>query len=180
VEELEPGPVHLVHEMGGTIFSERVVSQIRRLTSGDIAQSLDFGPQLADLPDNPFRILGFQVITDAAASLSHVALLMRDPEANQEFPVWVWDGTNSRTIRIIDDNNAVANLGILTPEPGMSNYATMMFGPESRLSVPDLVLRGTTTAFGAGTVETIALVHIAFAEVSKGGISAYGLPLPGW
>lgn len=184
IEELISREVHLSHEMGAAVFSERLVARLRRMTTGDIAQNTDFSLQIADLPAGGFRVLGVDVIADAGLRVNHAVVSMHSPGANfgQDFPLWTFDqdfANTGRTVRMVDDDNAEANLTQLAPQLGMANLPSMGFGVDQRFNVPNIVFRGTTAGFGAGTVEVIALIYVAAADAGS-GLSSRGLPLPSW
>lgn len=184
VQDLVSREVHLSHEMGAAIFSERLVGRVRRMTTGDLAQNIDFSVQMADLPRVGFRVLGIDVISDAGLRVGHAVVSMHVPGVTfgQDFPLWTFDqdfANTGRTVRIIDDENAEANLNQLAGQLGDGTLPSMGFGVDQRLNVPNIVLRGTTSGFGAGTVEVIALIYVAAAETGS-GLSSRGLPIPGW
>jgi len=178
VEELDSESVKVVHEMGATIFSERLSGTIRRISTGDINQSTVFDLTLTDLPGTPNRILGVQVIADVSGRASNAMVAVRDPVAGREFPVWVWDVTDDleQDIRIVDNGAAVADMELLVPRSLQT--PSFLIGNNQPQGVPDIAFRGQSGAFGAGTVEIIALIYITFSQV--GGLSSRGLPVPSW
>lgn len=177
VEQLLSEEVSLVHEMGGTLFSERLSTTIRRGVTGDIAQSTVFAVGFSDLPTVPFRLIGVQVVTEVVARVAIAAVMVQDDVALREFPVWVWDTTNSRNVRFFQDG-AEAEVVLLTSDPAYNSLPVLMVGNRQPQSVPNIVLRGQTSAFGAGTVELTLIAYIAFAEV--GGLGSRGLRVPSW
>lgn len=176
VEQLLTADVQVVHEMGATIMSERLRTQILRLTSGAIAQNTDIDAVFTAMPGAPARILAVAVIVDTSARLSRLAVHARDPDAGQEIPLWVFAGGTDHTIRIADDGGAAADVTLLTPDN--YNAPNLLGGNLHVPSAHEFSMRGRTSGFGAGTVEATALVQVAFAEV--GGVNSKGLPLPGW
>ena len=56
VDDLITQDVQLLHEMGGTIFSERLTSQVLTIASGSIAQNSEYTGQFEDAADSPTRI----------------------------------------------------------------------------------------------------------------------------
>jgi len=181
IERILTTEVPAVHEMGGTIFSERISGEIRRRTTGDLAQNISIGEVINDLPAGPFMIHGVQVLTDNAARLTRVAVTVRDPlpvGGEREFPIWVWDGSNSIDVRIVDNGAATAIIPLLQPQPAFNTLPQLALGSDQPQAIPEIAMRGTTSGFGAGTVEIILLVRISFAAI--GGISSQGLPIPSW
>jgi len=178
VEELLAKEVHLVHEMGGQIFSERMVSTIQRTSTGAIAQNITWGNTLASAGAGPSRVLGIQVFADVASRLTMASVALRDPIAEREIPVWVWDATTDLDTDLrIDDDGTIANVQLLQSiHPGY--LPSMLLGTDQRRRVNEIVFRGVTSGFGAGTVTVTAIIHSAFAEL--GGVGSFGLPIPGW
>lgn len=176
VGELLSQEVQVVHEMGATIFSERMRTQILRLSSGDVAQNVDIDATITDMPGAPARILAVAVFVDTASRLSRLAVHVRDPDAGQEIPIWIFAGGTDHTMRIADDGAAAADVTLLTPDN--YNAPNLLGGNLQVPSAHEIAMRGRTSGFGAGTVEAVALVYIAFAEI--GGVNSKGLPLPGW
>jgi len=177
IDQLRTEEVQLVHDMGATIFSERYQATIRR-SSAQYPQSDTISQALTDLPRTPTRIHGIDVLTDDASRIAGVFVNVRTSlGVARDFPVWVWDATNNTAVFLVDDGTGTA-LEILHPVPGLTHNPTMLSGSEPNQNISEIVIRGATTAFGAGTVDIIVLVHISFAAV--GGLSSRGLPLPSW
>jgi len=179
VEELDPHDVKTVHEMGGTMFSERFSAAIRRRSSGAIAQSIAIDQVIDDLPSTPSRIVGVQVFTaGVAARLDHLAVLVRTELAEREIPIWIYDGTNSRPVRLQDDGAALQTVSLFQPVGENLLLPNMLTGTAQPQTVTEIAIRGLTTAFGAGTLEVITIIHILFSQIA--GISSTGLPIPSW
>lgn len=184
IDELDVGSLKGVHEMGGTVFAERVGGQIRRGTTGDIIASAGIVVEVG-MPLFPTRLLGLTVITDDASRVNRCAVMPQGEmdgttTATQEMPIWVWDETNSTPVRMVDNNGAAALFDVLHPIQPLTQVPSMMFGADSPAqTTATMAMRGDATAFGAGTVEIILLMYIAHA-VAQSGLSSYGLPIPGW
>jgi len=176
IDQLVTSELPIVHEMGGTVFSERLSFGVRRLASSS-AQSLNFILTATDLPRVPTRLLGVQVFCNNAARLVRMGVYANNPRTSQDFPLWVWDTVNSVSMRI-EDNVVVADLDLLTPVIGATGQASFAGASGQPQSFEDITLRGTTTAFGAGTVAFTALMYLAFAQIRRP--SSRGLPVPGW
>lgn len=178
IETLESREVSLVHEMGGTLFSERVSGFIRRQVTGDIVQSTTFDFVNADLPNVPYRVLGVSVLASAANKTTQAAVSLRDPISGREIPIFVWDVANDKTslVRIVENGAASGNFLALIPNQTL--VPNMGIGSGQPQQVNELAFRGKSSAFGAGTVELTMLVYVAFSQI--GGLSSRGLPLPGW
>jgi len=178
VEELLAREVSLVHEMGQTIFSERLSTTIRHRATDPLAASTAIAEIVADFPAAPTRILGVTVLTDNAARLARVSVHLEDPLAERGMPIWVWDGTNNQTIDILD-NGAISAEQMLTPTAEFQKIPNFRIGSDQPQFVENVSMRGVTTAFGAGDVTITMMVYIAFAETGNVP-SSFGLPVPGW
>ena len=183
IDHLDTHNLPIVHEMGGTLFSERLSGEIVQLESGSIAQSTAFDVVLTALPPVPTRILGV-MLTSNQTRLEHAVVCVRtaarSPGGEQrELPIFVWDATVGGltwVIRIDTGGGAAAQIYF---QPSPSIWApSMLFGRDQPLPVDGLVLRGITTAFGAGTADMTAHVYLAFPDL--GGVSSHGVPVPSW
>ena len=180
IDQLETRELGIIHEMGHTVFSERLSASIRRGTSGAILQSTTWDLTIPDFPVTPFRVLGVVVVADAGR-VAFAQVSLQDASGDREIPIWIWDTDNDvqSDIRIVENGAAVANLLALVPSNNGGTVPNLALGSEQPQPVGENVLfRGVTTAFGAGTVTCTALIYIAFSQI--GGISSRGLPVPGW
>jgi len=177
VEELLSREVSLTHDMGQTLQSERLSADVRRAESTAVAQDLPFSAGLLSLPRIPCRILAIIVVTSVTSRILNCAVSVSDAGDSQEIPIWAWDGTNERTLRFVDDGSE-SNLITLVGDPTFSRLPSFTFGRDQPQSVESIVVRGTSSGFGAGTVQVTLLAYIAFADIA--GISSYGLPIPSW
>lgn len=179
IEELSSREVVLVHEMGATIFSERASGRMLRLSTGAIAQSTSFDLTFADVPDFVTRVLGVVVIADSQR-VDDAAISIRDPVAGRDMPVWIWTAARDlyESARFEDSGGGVADHNLLYGIGPSINFPSLLFGPSQPEPVSSMVFRGNTTAFGAGTVEVIAKVYVAYSRLK--GVSSFGLPVPSW
>ena len=180
LEELRTQEVGLVHDMAPTIQSERFSSTIRRRTTGDLAQGVVWDELITDLPAGVSRILGVQVFVDTAARSDRVAVMVRDPVAGREFPIFIWNSTTGifENVRMVDNDGAPASFPFLIPVEPKLFLPSLLVGSDQPQAVPDIAFRGQTPAFGAGTVSHTLIIHLAFAAI--GGLSSRGLPVPSW
>lgn len=179
VDQLVSEEVSLVHEAGATMFSERLSSAIRRRATAAIAQNTNIGEVITDLPLEPSRILGIQVMNAGSTTVARVASLnvtLRDTGGREQM-IWMWDGT-VEVQQVVDDGAAVAAFEVLRPEPTFNLIPNFRVGAFAPQSVADLAMRGVTTGFGAGTVTLVLLVYLAFA--ADAAVSSFGLPIPSW
>ena len=182
IDQLETNELPIVHEMGATVFSERLSGAIRRAASGTLGDSDVFDIRLADLPAGPWRVLGVQVFANATARMGNVMVGFSDAAAaDREIPFFIWDSTNDveSNTRTLDNGGAVANFEALIPTQG-TQTPTLGVGGGQPQTVGDIVFRGAALAFGAGTVIAHALIYIGLSQVGGGSVSNRGLPVPGW
>jgi len=180
IEELESREVTLVHEMGATIFSERFSSFVRRAIADSVSQSTAFESVLSDLPTIPWKVLGITVWITTTARLDQVSVTVLDPVGGREILIWAWDTTtNDEEITVrLTDLGALGTRIVLRPHTPLGIAPMIVAGNSQPQHLGSVALRGITGAFGAGTVSTIMLMNIGFAQV--GGISSKGLPIPSW
>jgi len=177
IDELETRELPIVHEMGGTVFSERLRGEIGRLPTAALNQSATFDISLA-LPEAVSRILAVLVLADTAARVDEAQVSIRQGVTGREMPIFLWDTADNveSTIRIIENGGAAGDQVALIPDP--RQVPNMAFGTAQPVGQSVLVFRGNTAAFGAGTVTLVALVYHAFSQLE--GVSSRGLPIPSW
>jgi len=181
IDQLETRELPIMHEMGATVFSERLQTRIFRIPTTAIAQNIAFRIQLDTLPETPARLLGLQVITDNGARVTRAAVLATDPVLLQDFPIWVWNGVaaDSELVTMLDATVS-ASFEVMLAHGPMNMLPTFTGGNEQQDNmVSSLTLVGLTSGFGAGTVLVTALAHIAFPRRDV-NISSRGLPIPSW
>ena len=183
VQELDQDSVKVVHEMGATIASERMGVSVLRVDTGVILQSVVFGASIfgVQLPPTVFKLVNLIVFADVAGRLTNVAVVARDPNAAviQEVPIWTWDGGATNTVRMSDEGAATAEVEVLIPTAGISAVPLFMSGRAQPNEFSELIVRGTTSAFGGGDV-TIAMLAV-FAHPDHALIGgSVGLPIPSW
>lgn len=177
IDDLLSKDVNLVHEMGATIFSERLSARVVNLTTGAIAQSTDIETSFVFAETT--RLLGIQIASEDASRLAVIQASITSPEnvTNNDIPIFVWDATDgTRTIDILI-GGVTESLDLLLPA-NVVPVPNLMVGAGSLLPSNIISLRGTTTAFGAGTVITRMILYVAFAR--SAGLSSRGLPIPAW
>jgi len=179
VDQLNSEEVSLTHEMGATIFSERLQGFLFRLTSGDILQDISFDITLTiNLPI--YRVLSVYVQADAGQRLTRAQVSLRQTQGGREIPMFIWavNNDNESTIRIVE-NGAAVGIDSALIQVSPATMPIIGLGSDQPALVGDeIVLRGTSSSFGAGTVECVALVYIANPQgVIQRGV---GLPVPSW
>lgn len=178
IEQLETRELPIVHELGATIFSERLNGQMQRRTSGDILQSTTFDIEF-DLVHSITRILGLCVNTDNSGRIATAAVYIRNAADDREVPIFLWEaGGPTIAARYRDNGAAAAATTMLANMGDVGILPNLLFGPGQPAGTSAMALRGLTTAFGAGTVEISMTFYRAFALIT--GLSSRGLPVPGW
>jgi len=181
IDHLETHELPIVHEMGHTVFAERMGGRHTRIVSGALSQSDTFDVTSTDMTNGINRVLGVAVFGDADpnARIENAVVSIRDPVTEREFPIWIWDQANnvSSTIRIIDNGGAVGQQEALIGSA--LQLPSFVFGPDQPQSMPQFVFRGVAQAFGAGNITLKALIYRTFASVAS-GLSSRGVPVPGW
>ncbi len=178
VENLESKDVHLVHEMGATIFNERLASRVLALSSGAVAASTAWNVNFSVSRNT--RILALACVTDNVGRITanQVSITSGPAVDNTEVPIWGWLGASdgSRVLSVMIAG-VVANRTVLIPGL-VGEIPNLLIGTDSPRPAQTITMRGVSNAFGAGTVETQVLVLFGFAQTE--GLSSRGLPIPGW
>jgi len=176
VEQLESRDVGLVHEMGGTIFSERLRTDIIRGTLGALAQNITTDNFFSSFfLDRPSRILGLEMITTDAARLTLLTMSLRT-EDDQEIPIWAWEnGDPTLQVRFVDGGSS-GTITLLLNQMQSNTLPSLLVGDVNR--VPRVGIHQVTAGFGAGTVTTSMILHTL--HTVEQGVSSHGLPLPSW
>ena len=181
IDQLETHELPIVHEMGNTVFSERLSGNIRRVTSGSISQSSNWDVVLSDLGSGISRILGVFVFSDSLSRLSLATLSVRADDDEREVPIFAWDSNEASFTARIDDSG-IGDVSGMGSNLNVATLPSILIGRGQSKQVGQIAFRGTTNAFGAGTVVTTALIYIAFSAVGgvPGNTSSRGLPVPSW
>jgi len=184
IEQLRTDELPIVHEVGATVFSERFRTTYRRVSTGAILQNTDFDLAITNFPEGISRILGVTAFSDDAARITNCTCSVNDPigGGGQDFPIWVWSGTTTPPRVRLEDGGTVTTYDLLMPDAGSAIAAGaptfVTVDTQGSRPIRDIYVRGRTTAFGAGNVTIIGLVHFAFSFT--GGVSARGARVPSW
>lgn len=178
IERIDVSEVKGVHELGQTIQSERFSTTIRISTSTD-NQNVTARDFISDLPAGVSRLLGVTAMADVVGRTTQFSVLLRDPVAQREVPIFTWDAA----VDIFKPVNSNTGAGTairqqLIPVHSYPRDLSLLVGSDQPQSVGDVVMSFVTSGFGAGTVQHTLMLHIAFAAI--GGISSRGLPVPSW
>lgn len=181
VDQLNVEEIQGVHEMGGTIFSERLTGVIGQIRAFEIAQSTDFAVALPIL-SGLLRVLGIVVVADAAARVTNVQVSFSDTIGGneQDFPAFAWaTAIDAERAILMQIDGAVAATAIQFVPLGVPQVPSLIVGTEHRANnVPTILMRGQTAAFGAGDVTINAFIYLASA--ADQALSSFGVPIPGW
>jgi len=173
--------------MGGRVFAERLRSFILNVSTTAIAQSTTFDISVTGIPDSPNRIIAASLTVPTAARVEMAALHLSQDTGDTFFtdqPLVVWDSTTDAEVNCRFALKGVnqGNAFVLRPT-GQAFVPILMtrMGPDFKM--PELKLRGKSSAFGAGTIIVTAIVLIARANPETrvvGDPSSHGLPIPSW
>ncbi len=180
VENLESKDVHLVHEMGSTIFNERLSARIVQLEAGALAQTITFNIGISFTETS--RVLGIRVISNNSTRISRALVSIGSPPAvdNSDIPVWgPWEGADGSKRADVLISGSIVTEDMLTPgSVSPPDSPNLLIGFNSPRPASTITLRGLTTTFGAGTVTITAIIFLAFPQVQ--GLDSTGLPIPSW
>lgn len=183
-DELLSKEVSLVHEMGGQIHSERLLSFDINMAPAAQSQSAAFAVTAGGIPDSINRILGVQVSAAnlEGGRLSHASLALVF-STGQEVPIWWWDSAIDSEFNIRFDRlgAGVANRVGFQPSFAFPQQLITRVGDAGLM--PDIIFRGVTLAFGAGTIVPAALLVLLRPDrgaPAPGAASSHGLPIPSW
>ena len=180
IDQLETRELPIMHEMGATIFSERFGGVLVSATSAAVNQSTAWNIGLVGLPAHVWRVFGIQVFVNATARVDFCSICVRETVSGREMPIWAWDSAadSEYNVRFSDDGGAIATTIFLQPAAANKQLPHLMAGAGQPQAVAQLVFRGISSAFGAGTVTADVLTHVGFPDVA--GLSSRGLPIPSW
>ena len=188
IEDLLSREVSLVHEMGATIFSERIGAVTLELSSGAKLQNTGWEIDTIILADVVQRIAGITVLAEAVGDISTAVLSIREVGAGnegREFPIWTWDtiADDEVNVKWSKDGAGVANKLQLRPRGGTAQLPILLPREGTGKLMPRLMFRGATGGFGAGTTETFMLIHMLrplSGADTPGRPKSRGLPVPSW
>ncbi len=182
IDQLETHELPIVHEMGGTILSERIAGRIFRVSTGDILQTITWEIVFSELAEFVGKISGISVWTDTVARVSNASVCLVDdtvPATLRNIPMFAWDSVvGGSIITQIEDEGTLATFDLLTPVAAAMLPNVIVTGTGQPRTVERVAFRGLTTTFGAGTVEVVCAMHIL--SPGFGGLNSRGLPLPSW
>lgn len=178
--EIEADRILLVHEMGAVLASERYLSTQRLINSGNLAQSTTFEVLITGLAIGPARLCNLYVALapgDASTNFQEISVNLRNPDSDDEIPWFAWDAATGQETVARFDRSGVGGTRVLL----LNQLPFVEPLINGALGVPNclrhLALRGTTTAFGAGTVNVQGGVRVVTMGATAGFSGSYGLPL---
>ena len=148
-----------------------------------MAPNLTFDITSPSISNTFTRILAINVLANVAGRTSRVQVSTHDVDGDRDTPLFIWDTNDGisveANIRIVEDGAAATLMQALIPSYTQLPNVSMGVDQPSQQVGDNFVFRGDTTGFGAGTVQLVALVYLAF-PVERSGLSSRGLPLPSW
>lgn len=189
IDSLDVDDIKGVHEMGGTIHSERLNVFTLIADSTAIAQSTTFGIVLGGIPNSINRVLAVAAMCDDADRLNHCSWLIEDPDSDVEFPIWNWEESVAESSDFASQvlwnpgSGVVQEFMLRSGNAGGWGMPTFLAPIGVSRAMPNLVFRGQSIAFGAGTVRVRGVMMIARPNSGNpppGEPSSFGLPMPSW
>jgi len=185
LEELDVTDIKGVHELGGTIHSERLVVFHLIADSTAISQSSNWEVSLGGFPDSINRVLSIFVIADGSAEVQNCSIAIRDPLSGIDHIIWAWDVLDDieKRVRWDDGGGTGADTALVPLGTAFGGAPNIIARTGAQASMPTLVFHGATQAFGAGDVTTKALISVCrpdHGNPAPGEPSSHGLPIPGW
>jgi len=182
IGELDSESVKTVHEMGSTIFAERIEGHILTASTAALAQNVGITASIAGLPKVPtMRLLALMVTVDTTSRVLTCNVSIRgQAQAGglaQQMPIWVWDGSNEDTVRFFIDD-VTTNALALRAQPEYTFLPNMLIGFPQPVRANSLHLGGFTSGFGAGDVTLTLTAYLALA--ASPSLGSGGLPIPSW
>ncbi len=182
IGDIDDSQVNLTHDLASTVFAERFQTEMRVSTTGSISQNTSWANTISDLPGVPTRLLGLCVHADVAARITRASVVIQDADTGQEIPIFFWDITTDIETQVrMSDAGGLGVQEVLQPTQAYFGIPMPTFVGGSLQVDPvcrNLIFRGTSAGFGAGSVECILTMYIAHSQVSKS--TAKGLPVPSW
>ena len=180
IDRIDGREIKLVHEMGATILSERLAGEHFRIGSGPHLQNVDFEAIIATPPGSISRIVALQVLCTVAQQgrTARVAVVLQDGTSGRETPVWIWETGQAETeVEWSDSGQAVATFSAFQPTSHIY-VPSMLIGVGHAQQVQNIILRGTTGAFGAGNITYFLMAYLLFPTPTA--VNSFGLPIPSW
>lgn len=185
LEELDVRDIKGVHDLGPQIHSERLLVFNLQIDGTAVLQSVNWGIFLGSFPDSINRVLSATVIADTAARVDFCSILIEDTVNDREHLIWAWDSADDVESRVRwNPGTGATTETVLRPSSNIAGgLPTLIARTGGSSAMPNLVFRGRSLAFGAGTVQALALIQVARPDrgaPSAGDPSSHGLPIPSW
>ena len=185
VDRLLTEEVQLVHEMGSTILSERLQSFLLRISSGANQQNTTWSVSSGEMPDCVNRILGVSVFIPIAnaTDISFCSVSIQNGRIDREIPFYTFSLPVDDEVVVLWNDDGAGNASFMQLRSQVTHTPQLITRLGLGEAMPVIRFNGNTTAFGAGTVTAIAIVHVCRPNPetpAAGQPSSHGLPLPGW
>lgn len=181
LEYLDSQDVKTVHEMGGTIFAERLGGSIIQASVTGVLQSANWDINMLKpvFPPGVSRILNISIIASDAARVSAAQISFYKTTGFREMPLFTWDSAVDTEVPMRWTwNGSAGDFFHLRPSGGTLGVPTMLIGSGQQDRVEEMRVRGRTLAFGAGTVSLYVTIYFAYCTLT--GPGSRGLPIPAW
>ncbi len=185
IDALDVEDIKGVHELGATILAERLIAFDLIMDSTAVAASTAWNISLAgtSFPDSINRVLSIAVIADTAARVDFCSVQIGNPGTGVDHIIWSWDTAVDQEKNVRWGAPAVGTQILLQPIGNLNGSPNLIARTGAVGRMPNLVFRGISSAFGAGTVQARALVMVIRPDrgaPTPGTPSSHGLPLPSW
>jgi len=185
VGELDADSVKAVHDFGPQIQSERLNVFNLIADSTAVLQNVAWNIALGGFPDSVNRLLSIAVIADNIGRIANCSIHIGDPVSGIDHPIWAWDavtaGDSVGNIRWADP--VLQTDFVLLPIIQIQKGPTILARTGVGAAMPNLIFRGISNGFGAGTITVRAFIQVARPDGGNPGPgepSSHGLPLPSW
>lgn len=184
LEELDVANIQGVHELGHQIHAERLLVFGLIANTGALAQSTAWDVSLSAFPDSINRLLSISAVSSFAGRVNDCSVHIGDPLTGVDHGIWLWDSVNDVEGTVRRGSPAVAAAVSLRPLSHVAGgLPTLLARTGTSGRMPNLIFRGSTSAFGAGTVTVQALMQVIRPDRGAPGAgepSSHGLPIPSW
>jgi len=183
VEEIDVRSIKGVHDLGPQIHSERLNAFQLIADTGNVNQSTAWNVELGGFPDSINRLLSISVLTDTVARADFASIAIVDPDSGIDHIIWAWDSANDVESSVRWASPTVGTNFLLVSTRQILGVPTLIARTGAAWRMPTLNFRGSSAAFGAGTVRLRALMQIIRPDPGNpapGHPSSFGLPIPGW
>lgn len=182
IDDLDTRNLPIVHDVSGTVFSERLRFSPFTAITGALPQNTNFDLAFGPIAgDSVARLTGVSVFCNIAAQVATCSVSIHrhafGSVVQRDIPVWIWGGDSFATRVSLD--GAPVQRDALLGAPGQVQLPQFVGGEKQGPNpTTDIWMRGRMAGFGAGTETVWFVLFIAFSQTD--GISNYGARIPSW